>query len=302
MYNAADMSRRRSHALAKVNRAIAEHGGTTLLSTGITADDSRLARAVVDAGVRLLEPNHPAMALGRGLHGVSDMHTAEKIRHEVAIDEVYRVVHGVRSVVGDDIFITVGIPGGFTELAPVDVPEDHFAGVALAGADGLHTHKSSLADLEAWVETAHRNGLLVDAYIARSSDRHPFGVPADTTAKVVEVARDMVKLGVDMIGLMSGMSYGGVAAGQISPEIDERLRALVGAVDVPTLAEGGVNAHNQQAFRDTGVSIIVVGTAFDDVARNAVAESASDFIPATAAGHVASDGRSSAPAVALGAN
>ncbi|MET3656251.1 hypothetical protein ABIC55_001335 [Sporosarcina psychrophila] len=33
------------------------------MSTGITGDDARLAKAVVDSGVKLLEPNHPAVVL-----------------------------------------------------------------------------------------------------------------------------------------------------------------------------------------------------------------------------------------------
>lgn len=51
--------------------AIEEHGGTTILSTGITGDDARIARAAVAGGAKLLEPNHPAVALARGHKGIS---------------------------------------------------------------------------------------------------------------------------------------------------------------------------------------------------------------------------------------
>lgn len=291
MFIRADMKRRRDRGLAKVHQAIDDHGGTTLLSTGITADDARLARAVVEAGVRLLEPNHPALALARGLHGVSDMHSAENVRHEVTMDEVDRVVSGVRAVTGSETFITVGIPGGFTELDPVDLTSKDFADLARAGADGLHTHKASLEDLGEWVEVAHDHGLLVDAYISHPSDRHPFGIPAGTPQEVGDTARAMVGVGVDMIGLMTGMSYGGAAAGEIPSEISERLGALVRAVDVPTLAEGGINLANHGAFRGTGVNILVVGTSFDDVARTAVADTAGQYLSA----------RHSTPAVAASA-
>lgn len=277
-----DMDRRREHALAKVRGAIQEHGGTTLLSTGITADDARLARAVVDAGVRLLEPNHPAIALARGLHGVKDMHSAENVRHEVQQAEIARVVEGVRAVAGPDVFVTVGIPGGFTELQPVELEEHHFFELARAGADGLHTHKSSLPDLDAWVQLAHSHGLTVDAYIAHPSDRHPFGIEAATPDDVARVARQMEDMGVDMIGLMTGMSYGGAEAGDIPTVIKERLAALTQSVKVPTLAEGGINADNYLAFRGTGVNIIVVGTSFDDVARRAVADTAKKYITVNA--------------------
>lgn len=277
-FQSADMDRRRESAMARVWGAINEHGGTTLLSTGITADDARMAKAVVDAGVRMLEPNHPAIALARGLHGVKDMHHAESVRHELDFAELDRVVQGVRGVVGPEVFITVGIPGGFTELQPVDLTERHFYNLARAGADGLHTHKGSFEDLEAWVAVAHRNGLTVDAYISHPADRHPFGIEAASPDDVAVVARRMESIGVDMIGLMTGMSYGGAAAGSIPNEIKDRLASLTSAVSVPTLAEGGINADNFHAFRGTGVNVIVVGTSFDDVARSAVAETASKYI------------------------
>jgi len=226
----------------------------------------------------MLEPNHPAISLARGLKGVSDMHNAESIRHELDFGEINRVVEGIRAVAGPDIFVTVGIPGGFTETQPVDVSERHFADLARAGADGVHTHKSSFRDLEAWVSVAHRNGLTVDAYIAHPGDRHPFGIPAASPGQVSIVARQMEDIGVDMIGLMTGMSYGGAAAGEIHTEVKERLAALVSTVSVPTLAEGGINMENYQAFRGTGVNVIVVGTSFDDVARRAVAETAQKYL------------------------
>ncbi|MDI5454474.1 recombination-associated protein RdgC, partial [Salmonella enterica subsp. enterica serovar Cerro] len=40
-----------------MKEAITLHGGQTILSTGITGDDARLAKAVCEAGVKLLEPN-----------------------------------------------------------------------------------------------------------------------------------------------------------------------------------------------------------------------------------------------------
>jgi len=43
-------------------------------------------------------------------------------------------------VVPDDIFITVGIAGGFTETLPVPLTETEILEIARAGADGLHTN------------------------------------------------------------------------------------------------------------------------------------------------------------------
>ncbi len=110
-----DMNKKREQAMAKVRNAIALHNGQTLLSTGITGDDARLAKAVCDARVKMLEPNHPALALARGHRGVNNMHAAEQIRHEISTAQMAEAVNGIRNVIPDDVFITVGIAGGFTE-------------------------------------------------------------------------------------------------------------------------------------------------------------------------------------------
>lgn len=43
-----DMAKRMSLGMAKVKKALEEGGGHTILSTGITGDDARMARAVVE--------------------------------------------------------------------------------------------------------------------------------------------------------------------------------------------------------------------------------------------------------------
>lgn len=275
----ADMKRKMEIARQKVLKAIELHGGTTLLSTGITGDDARMAKAAIDAGARMIEPNHPAVVLARGYKGVTSMHKAEQIRHEIPISEMAKVTQGVRQIAGSDIYITVGIPGGFTEVVPKILKDEDFILMSESGADGLHIHKTSLEDLAEVVEKAHYYGLLIDAYIGHSSDLHPFGIPAETPEDVANIAIEMEKIGVDLIGLMTGMSYEGTAAGEIPKVIRERLKALVESVKVPTLAEGGINVQNQKAFRNTGVNILVVGTAIDDMAGNAVKEAVKSFLP-----------------------
>lgn len=280
MFMHADMRRKREAAMDRVRAAITAHGGTTLLSTGITGDDARMARAAVAAGARMLEPNHPAVALRSGLHGVQTMHEAEQVRHEVTLEQMAQVVSGVRAAVGPEIVITVGIPGAFTELQPVVVTEQDICRIALAGADGLHTHKSSLTDLKEWVGTAHEFGLFVDAYVAHPSDRHTFGLPALTPDEVGETVASMKKIGIDIIGLMTGFSYEGVAAGDIPGHVRERLDALVEAAgDTPTAAEGGITPANSTALRGTGVNILVVGTTFDDIAAAGIREAVHSFLP-----------------------
>ena len=148
----------------------------------------------------------------------------------------------------------------------------------LAGADGLHTHKSSLRDLEDLVKMAHRYGLLVDAYIGRPSDLHTFGLPAETPEEVCRVARQMEEAGADMIGMMTGMSYEGVAAGEIPTLMKERVLAMVETVKVPTLAEGGINTVNFRAFKDTKVNILVVGTAIDNMVEQAAQQAVRQFL------------------------
>ena len=273
-----DMAKRMSIARNKVQKALDINGGYTILSTGITGDDARLARAVTDVGVKMIEPNHPAVALARGHKGVVTMHAAEQIRHEITVAQMAEVTRGVRAVCPKDTYITVGIPGGFTEVVPMPLKEDDFMMMALAGADGLHTHKSSIDDLAELVEMAHKNGLLVDAYIGKASDLHTFGLPAETPDEVAKVAKMMQDVGTDMIGLMTGMSYEGVAAGEIHPEVKDRLHALVESVTVPTLAEGGINATNFQAFKDTKVNILVIGTSIDKMVEKAAQNAVTQFL------------------------
>ncbi|MGB7604199.1 MAG: hypothetical protein WBL93_01860 [Lutisporaceae bacterium] len=275
----ADMKRKMEIARQKVLKAIELHGGTTLLSTGITGDDARMAKAAIDAGARMIEPNHPAVVLARGYKGVTSMHKAEQIRHEIPISEMAKVTQGIRQIAGSDIYITVGIPGGFTEVVPKILKDEDFILMSESGADGLHVHKTSLEDLAEVVEKAHYYGLLIDAYIGHPSDLHPFGIPAETPEDVANIAKEMEKIGVDLIGLMTGMSYEGAAAGDIPSVIKERLKALVESVKVPTIAEGGINVQNQKAFKNTGVNILVVGTAIDDMAGNAVKEAVKSFLP-----------------------
>lgn len=273
-----DMKRRMMFAMEKVYKAIEKGNGHTILSTGITGDDARMAKAAVDGGVTMLEPNHPAVVLARGYKGVSSMHEAEMIRHEITVDQMAEVTHGVRNVVGKDIYITVGIPGGFTETVPTPLKDEDFLKMARAGADGLHTHKSSLNDLEELVKSAHKYGLCVDAYIGLPTDRHTFGIAAEKPEEVAKVAKSMESIGVDMIGMMTGMSYEGIEAGQIHPELKERICAMVEAVKVPTLAEGGINLDNFKAFKDTGVNILVIGTAIDGMAGKAITAAVEDFL------------------------
>lgn len=273
-----DMRLKMKKSMEIVAQAIQKGNGHTILSTGITGDDARLAKAVVDAGVTMLEPNHPAVLLARGYKGITTMHEAEKYRHEITVAQMAEVTRGVRAVAGESVYITVGIPGGFTEVKPIILKDEDFLEMSLSGANGLHTHKSSLEDLEELVKKAHTYGLCVDAYIGLPTDLHTFGISAEKPEEVSRVAKQMESIGVDMIGMMTGMSYEGVEAGKIHPLLKERLCAMVEAVKVPTLAEGGINLTNYQAFKDTGVNILVIGTSIDKMVEQAAQSAVSDFL------------------------
>ena len=55
IYNDMDLKRKRSMEI--VHRAIEKGHGHTILSTGITGDDARLAKAAVEAGMPITSPS-----------------------------------------------------------------------------------------------------------------------------------------------------------------------------------------------------------------------------------------------------
>jgi thiamine monophosphate synthase len=270
-----EMENRRKKALNKVYKAIIEHGGTTLLSTGITGNECRLAKAVVDIGVKLLEANHPSVALSEGYKGVSSMKEAEKFRHEISIEKMANIVKGLRNVVGNNVFITVGAPGTFNETVSTPFLEENARILSRAGADGIHVHKLTLNEIQDITSVAHKNGLLVDSYIASTREG---GIPASTLDDLEKVAKSMEEVGVDIIGLMTGESYKGNKTQKFSSSIYDRLKVLINTVNTPTIAEGGINLQNYQEFREVGVNIIVVGTALDNIAKEAVRKAVKKFI------------------------
>jgi cyclase len=264
-----DMKLKHRTGMRKIYDAIEAHDGITLACSGAT-DDVRIALAAVEAGARILEPNHGERALALGYKGAKNMHDTVPIRHEISVEEMANVVRGIRNVVSPEIFVFVGVPHNFTELVPLPLTDELAAMLSRAGADGLHTHKSTLEDLQDVVTLAHKYGLVVDAYIADPKDPYPFGIPAANPEDVARVAREMQDTDVDIIGLVTDMSYGGISAGDLSPYVRERLEALANAIDAPTAVEGGINMQNFRAFIGTGVNIMVVGTSITDAAREAV--------------------------------
>ena len=53
---------------------------------------------------------------------------------------------------------------------------------------------------------------------------------------------------------------------------------MVEAVNVPTLAEGGINLTNFKALTKTGVNILVIGTSIDGMAGKAIGQAVGQFL------------------------
>lgn len=256
----------------KVKRALEENRNFTIMATGITGDDCRIALAAVKAGVRIIEVNHPSVSLCIGLQGVTTMREAEDIRHKLPRIEVYRKIEALRRVVADDVYISAAVCGLFVEATPSALTTEDYRQLAKAGADGLHVHKATFEDLIAVVDAAHDAGLLVDAYISDSNDRDRLGIPADSDEEVCDTSLRMEQMGVDFIGLIMGQSFRGKRAGRFSEESLSRLKAAAASVSVPVFAEGGVTDQNIGEIRDAGAHVAVVGTFIDDVLRNSTVD------------------------------
>lgn len=59
MYDRNGVRKRMDTGRAKIARALKHGDGHTILSTGITGDDARLARAVCEVGVSVIESKFP---------------------------------------------------------------------------------------------------------------------------------------------------------------------------------------------------------------------------------------------------
>jgi cyclase len=181
MMNRGDMEHKRQLALKRVWRAIEERGGTTLLAGGLSANVAQIAKAVTEAGIRFLEPCHAAVARAYGWKGAVTPQSSREVRHEIPLDDVLKVIRGIRSAVSANVILCAGVPGSFTEIQPIELTDDDFRKISLAGADSIHAHKSTLRDLEELVRKAHKCGLLVDAYIDYPDVTRPAGIPCSNT-------------------------------------------------------------------------------------------------------------------------
>lgn len=272
-----DMKLKREGGLKKVLDAIKLHNGSTILSAGITSMVPGITSIAAEAaGAKMLEISQNGIALNQGLLGVKNRHEARKVSYQIPMSDMAKHVRGVRNVVSDDVFITVSVPGVWTHTAPTILLDEHAYLLSYSGADGLHVHKSTVEDYHAIAELAHKYGMLIDAYISEPPESLNVhlssysGVPAATPKEIEQKVKELEDAGADMIGLLTGKTYMGAKAGQMSPQFEERLLALKASAKVPTMVEGGVTPDNAAGYKKLGIQILVVGTFFDDIVKDAV--------------------------------
>lgn len=76
------------------------------------------------------------------------MYVVEQICYEIINSQMVEVVYGVCNVVLDDIFIIVGIVGGFIEILLVLFSEKEILEIVCVGVDGLYMYKFDWDDLQ----------------------------------------------------------------------------------------------------------------------------------------------------------
>ena len=272
-----DMDLKIRQGRKKIEDAIKLHHGSTILAAGITSMVPGITGIAAEAaGAKMLEISQNGIALLQGLHGVKNRTEARKVSYQIPMSDMAKHTRGLRNVVSDDVFITISVPGVWTHTAPTPFFEEHALLLSYAGADGLHVHKSTVEDYHGIADLAHKYGMLIDAYISeppKNIDVHASsysGVPAATPKDIEARVKELEDAGADTIGLLTGKTYMGMKAGEISPQMEERLLALKSSAKVPTMVEGGITPDNAGGFKKLGVQILVVGTAFDDVVKDAV--------------------------------
>ncbi len=270
-----DMKLRREKAINKVHKAITDHGGTTLMAAGLAAVVPGITGiAAFRAGARLFEISQNGVALDLGLGGIQSREEARKISYEIPIETMAAKVKGFRNVLGEEAFITVGFPGIWSHWAPVEFTDHEAKLISLAGTDGLHVHKTTVEDHADIAVIAHKYGMLIEGYITGekpdSLKAFPDGVPAKNLKDVERLTSELQDAGVDLIGLITGQTYLGHKSEGPTEEQIERLKVMINAAKVPTMVHSGVTPLNVVNYKELGVDIVVVGTAFDEVAQSAI--------------------------------
>lgn len=280
---------KRAVGKAKVDAAIEQGGGTALYAAHLLPHFGHLLPVLLATGVRMyeitsgsiwLDKHPPSLRLQEG-----GRYAARPRYHLVTVEEIVERIHQLREPLGEDVYLNVTPPGAANSIGPTRFTAEGAFQLAVAGADGLHVHLSSLSELKDLVDIAHGTGLLVEAYINQwvgEADEFSYmGIPAANPQEVADAGRAMEEIGVDIVGLMFSRDpkfYSLQDAGDSLPgDVDERLCALREAVSIPISVEGQVTPGNADRIREIGADIIVLGSHFDVAIEKALESVVADF-------------------------
>ena len=267
----------------KVRAALAAGGGTIVYAAHLLPHTAPWLPGVLASGVKMLEITHGSIYLSQNPPrkdvAFGGRYESLMASYGVPVEELAARIRQIRPALGSDIFLNVAAGGTFNQIGPARFDDKAAFLLSQAGADGIHFHKSDVAELAGLIEIAHANGLLAEAYVNRNlGETHPFsymGLPAERPADVAAAVRNLEAVGADIVGLMFSVdpqyySQEG-ATDDLPPDVRERVEALVGAATVPTSVEGQITPGNAQELRGLGANILVLGTQFDLEIQAAIA-------------------------------
>lgn len=259
----------------KLRAAIEADGGTTVYAAHLLPHTAPWLPGVLASGVRILEITHGSIHLSQNPPrrdvAFGGRYESLLASYGVPVADLAARIRQLRPSLGPDVFLNVAAAGTFNQIGPARFDDEAAFLLSQAGADGIHFHKSDVAEIAALIEIAHRNGLLAEAYVHRDlGETHPFsymGLRAETPADVAAATRALEEAGADIVGLMFSVHpqyYSQEGASETLPaEVRARVEALVGAATVPTSIEGQITPGNARELRALGANILVLGTQFD---------------------------------------
>src|SRR4051794_97933 len=151
----------------KLRAAIEADGGTTVYAAHLLPHTAPWLPGVIASGVRFLEITHGSIYLSQNPPrrdvAFGGRYESLLASYGVPTAELAVRIRQLRPALGPDIFLNVAAGGTFNQIGPARFADEDAFLLSQAGADGIHFHKSDLAELAAVIESAHRNGLLAEA-------------------------------------------------------------------------------------------------------------------------------------------
>jgi hypothetical protein len=274
----------------KLRAAIDADGGTTVYAAHLLPHTAPWLPGVLASGVRILEITHGSIYLSQNPPrrdvAYGGRYESLLASYGVPVADLAARIRQLRPSLGPDVFLNVAAGGTFNQIGPARFDDEAAFQLSQAGADGIHTHKSDVDEFAALAEIAHRNGLLVEAYVHRDlGATHPFsymGLRAETPADVAAATRELEAAGADVVGLMFSVDpeyYSQEGASETLPaDVRARVEALVGAASVPTSIEGQITPGNARELRALRANILVLGTQFDLAIQAAIQQVVRDHL------------------------